>query len=183
MEYLDQKHAEESGGQVMLSLTLDQRLQLHCPVCKMSIDEEQQADTAFAAAMFGYVDYAVCPSCIQQVDEKTRKSKSYRKRADKYIKERRMKIMKTNGPVIMKALIRFNPTSKMWLASDKESGERNYGYVGEGETPAEAFGKLTYSAGMAKKVVIEITVRERFHPEMTKLIEQFDEQLEKADKY
>ena len=91
--------------------------------------------------------------------------------------------MKTDGPVIMRAIIRYNPPQKMWLASDKEPGKRNYGFVGEGETPAEAFGKLAYSAGMAKKVVIEITVRERFNPEMTKLIEQFDEQIEKADRY
>jgi hypothetical protein len=67
------------------SHTLRQCHKFECPVCKQDLDDAHRRDTAFKGLLFGAEDYAVCPSCFQEVSIATFKDKRYRKRVDKFM--------------------------------------------------------------------------------------------------
>lgn len=64
-----------------------------------------------------------------------------------------MAIIKKN-----QAIIKF--VGDRWVCTYKEKGERNFGYVGQGSNPAEAFSSMPKSGGIDKCVQFNITIQD-----------------------
>jgi hypothetical protein len=75
-----------------VTLALRQAQLFECAVCKQYIDDAARQETAVRDALFGARAYAVCPACGQEApDFKTRALGAYKRRADRWIANARMR--------------------------------------------------------------------------------------------
>lgn len=83
-----------------MGMNMDFRLQqcpslaliLRCGTCKQSIDDAEIDTAALQVQLFGRVNYAICPTCFQEVPDHT--DRGYRCRVGKVIRLARCRAIK-----------------------------------------------------------------------------------------
>ena len=60
--------------------------QFECRVCKQAIEDERVQESQLLNTLFGSINYAVCPSCGQIVEEND--DRGYIRRAERFITKR-----------------------------------------------------------------------------------------------
>lgn len=68
----------------MMGFRLCQTMCFECSLCGNLIDDEERNETAFEVVLFGAVNYAVCPICLNTHVDKD--DPEWRKKVDDWIK-------------------------------------------------------------------------------------------------